>query len=313
MEYIAGNTNFKLKNSAVTLGKFDGLHLGHRQLINQVITYKEQGLKAVMFSFLMHPANLFSDKEFELIYTEEEKLAKLKQSGIDVLISYPFTEKTRAMEPEDFIKEILIDRLDARVIVVGNDYRFGYNRKGDVALLKKYENIYGYQVIACDKIKMSQAIISSSTIRSLIKEGSMETVNAMLGQPYSIRGEVVHGRQLGRTIGMPTTNLIPPSNKLLPPNGVYASRSIIGGISHVGVTNIGYKPTVGEDDQLGVETFIFDYNHDLYGEIIEVELYEYIRPEMKFGSLNELSLRMNKDIALTKQYFKGSNHEPNGI
>jgi riboflavin kinase/FMN adenylyltransferase len=306
MKYIAGNTNFTFKNSAVTLGKFDGLHLGHRQLINLVISYKEQGLTAIMFSFLMHPSNLLSDKEFELIYTEEEKLAKLNHSGIDALISYPFTDRTRTMDPVDFIKEILVGQLDAKVIVVGNDFRFGFNRQGDVALLKKYEEVYGYRVTACEKISMNHKVISSSVIRSFLKEGKMDKVNAMLGQPYSIRGEVVHGRRLGRTIGMPTTNLIPSSEKLLPPCGVYASRTCIGGEYYIGVSNIGYKPTVGEEAHIGVETFLFDYSNDIYGKMIEVELYDYIRPEMKFGSLKELSHQMSKDIIRTKEFFKNN-------
>lgn len=302
MEYIAGNTNFKFKNSAVTLGKFDGLHLGHRELMDIVLSYKKQGLTAVMFSFLLHPANIFSEKEFELIYTEEEKRTILKRYGLDVMISYPFTQETKRLEPEEFIKDILVDKLDAKVIVVGNDFRFGVDRKGDVELLRKYEIVYGYQVIACEKRMLHHKIISSTSIRSALKEGNMEVVNEMLGKPYFIRGEVVHGRKLGRTIGMPTTNLIPSSNKLLPPCGVYASKSFIGGQLYPGVTNIGYKPTVGEE-YIGAETYIFDFNGDLYGEIIEVELYNYIRPEMKFATLEELTQQMNEDVKTAKKYF----------
>jgi len=304
MEYIAGNTDFKYKNSAVTLGKFDGLHLGHQQLIDIVISYKEQGLKAVMFSFLLHPGNLFSDKEFELIYTEEEKLAKLKRCGVDALISYPFTEETRAMEPEDFIKQILVDQLDAKIIVVGDDFRFGIHRKGDVKLLQEYEKTYGYKVIACEKKKWKNEVISSSLIRKALKEGNMEAVNAMLGQPYMIRGEVVHGRRIGRTIGMPTTNLIPSTSKLLPPCGVYASKTLIGDKYFPGVTNIGYKPTVGEEEYIGVETFIFDFDDDLYGKMIEVELFYYMRPELKFGSLEELVIKMREDIIIAQKFLK---------
>lgn len=303
MEYIAGNTHFKYQNTAVTLGKFDGLHLGHRQLIDLVISYKKQGMTSVMFSFLMHPGNLFSDKEFELIYTEEEKRAKLKTCGIDVLISYPFTEETRSMDPEDFIKDILVDQLDAKVIIVGDDFRFGIRRSGDVTMLKEYAKEYGYQVIVCEKKKWKNEVISSSSIRAALKKGNMEAANAMLGQPFTIRGEVVHGRRFGRTIGMPTTNLIPPSTKLLPPCGVYASKTLIDGVYHPGVTNIGYKPTVGEEEYVGVETFIFDYDKDLYGEMIEVELFDYIRPEMKFGSVEELVTRMQEDILLAKKVF----------
>ncbi len=304
MEYIAGRTDFKYKNCAVTLGKFDGMHLGHQQLIDLVISCKEQGMTAVMFSFQMHPGNLFSDKEFELIYTEEEKVAKLSHAGIDVLISYPFTEETRSMEPEKFISEILIGKLDAKVIVVGEDFRFGYQRKGDVAFLKKYGEIYGFKVIACEKRKWKNEVISSSSIRKAIKDGDIETANAMLGTPFMIRGEVVHGRRLGRTIGMPTVNQIPTNSKLLPPCGVYATMTLLGGRHYPGVTNIGYKPTVGEEEYIGVETYIFDLDEDLYGKMIEVELYTYLRPELKLGSLEELVTQMREDIVITKDYFK---------
>jgi riboflavin kinase / FMN adenylyltransferase len=303
MKYIAGDTSFKIKNSAVTLGKFDGLHLGHQQLINQVVSYKKQGLTAVMFTFMMHPGNLFSDREFELIYTEEEKLARLKRCGIDALVSYPFTEETRTMDPEDFIKEILVEKLDAKVIVVGDDYRFGYQRRGDVKMLKEYEETYGYKVIETERIKWKNEIISSSAIRSALKEGNMEAANTMLGHPYTIRGEVVHGRKIGRTLGMPTTNLIPPSSKLLPPFGVYASKTLIDDVYHPGVTNIGYKPTVGEEEYVGVETYIFDYDNNLYGKMIEVELFDYMRPELKFSSLEELMQKMREDIVVAKKYF----------
>lgn len=303
MDYIAGNKNFKYTNCAVTLGKFDGIHLGHQQLLHQIISLKKQGYTSVMFTFMLHPGNLFSEKEFKLIYTEEEKLEKVKKSGMDVLISYPFTEETRSMEPEDFIKKILVEQLDTKVIVVGNDYRFGYQRRGDVKLLEKYADTYGYKVIAIEKSKHKDTIISSSAIRSAIKAGDMELANEMLGQPYHIRGEVIHGRKLGRTFGMPTTNMIPASSKLLPPYGVYTSKTLIDGIYYPGVTNIGFKPTVGEEKQVGIETYIFDYNADLYGKTIEVELYRFQRPELKFDTIDELILTMEKDKAEAQQYF----------
>ena len=295
MEYIAGSTDFHLKNTAVTLGKFDGLHLGHQHLIQLAVSYQQQGLTAVMFSFILHPGNILTEKEFEQIYTEEEKLARLNHCGIDVLISYPFTEEIRTLEPEAFIKDILVDQLDAKVIIVGKDFRFGYQRKGDIALLEKYQMTYGYQLIACDKRMWENHVISSSSIRKAISEGDMESANAMLGHPYSIRAEVTHGRKLGRTIGMPTINQIPSGTKLLPPCGVYASQINIHGEYYSGVTNIGYKPTVGEEETIGVETYIFDFDRDLYGEIVEVELYSYLRPEIKFGSIEELIAKMRED------------------
>ena len=304
MEYIAGNVDFKLKNSAVTLGKFDGLHLGHQLLMEQVIASKKQGYRAVMFSFLYHPGNLFSRKEFELIYTEEEKLHKLRSSGMDVLVSYPFTEETKNIEPEDFIRDVLVGKLDAKLIVVGKDYRFGRKRRGDIHMLKELENTYGYRVIACEKKRWNDTTISSSAIRKELSLGNMESVNAMLGQTYSIIGQVLHGRKIGRTLGMPTTNIIPPTNKLLPPCGVYATKTLIDSTYYPGVTNIGYKPTVGEGELKGVETFLFDFDQDLYGKEIEVELYHFQRPELKFASLEELKERMQEDIEITRNYFR---------
>ncbi len=304
MDYIAGNTEFKLNNSAVTLGKFDGLHLGHQHLMGQVIDLKRQGYTAVMFSFLFHPGNLFSKKDFELIYTEEEKMEKLKRTGMDILVSYPFTEETKNIEPEDFIRDILVGKLDAKIIIVGKDYRFGHNRRGDIHLLKELESRYGYQVVACDKKRWHHTIISSSAIRRELSEGNMEAVNEMLGQPYTIFGKVLHGRKIGRTLGMPTTNLIPPVNKLLPPCGVYVTRTAINGEYHPGVTNIGYKPTVGVEDNKGVETYLLDFDRDLYGQNIEVEVLRFLRPEVKFTSLEELKDKMQEDILMSRRYFQ---------
>lgn len=304
MKYIAGNTSFQFKNSAVTLGKFDGFHLGHQLLIDQVKSYKKQGYNTVMFSFLLHPNAVLSDKDMELIYTEEEKLEKVKDLGLDVLISYPFTEKTRSIEPEAFIRDILVGQLDAKVIIVGNDFRFGYKRRGDVALLKSLEKTYGYKLIACEKRRGNHGIISSSVIRDELKAGNIEEANAMLGQPYTITGEVMHGRRIGRTLGMPTTNMYAPSNKLLPPNGVYASKTRIDGIDYEGVTNIGFKPTVGGETKKGIETYMFNFDGDLYGRSIELALYHYQRPELKFDSLEELRLTMLEDIKEAKAYFQ---------
>ncbi|TAH67018.1 MAG: bifunctional riboflavin kinase/FAD synthetase [Anaerolineaceae bacterium] len=303
MEYIAGNTDFNIKNSAVTLGKFDGLHQGHQLLIDEVLSLKEQGYTSVMFTFLYHPYNLISENEVKLIYTEEEKLRRLKSSGLDVLISYPFSSETKNIEPEDFIKEILVDKLDVKVIVVGNDFRFGKNRRGDVDMLKTMEDKYGFRVIAFEKKSWKDTVISSSNIRNELEKGNMEEVNAMLGKPYYIHGKVLHGRKIGRTLGMPTTNLTPAANKLLPPCGVYTSRTIIDGISYPGMTNIGYKPTVGAEKHKGVETYIFDFDKDLYGQEIEVELLTYERPEIKFDNMEDLKLKMEEDLAFGRKFF----------
>jgi riboflavin kinase/FMN adenylyltransferase len=304
MKYIAGSTDFNLKNSAVTLGKFDGLHQGHRLLIDEVLSLKSKGYTSVMFTFLYHPYNLISENEIKLIYTEEEKLQKLKASGLDVLISYPFSQETKNIEPEDFIREILVDKLDAKVIVVGSDFRFGKNRRGNVDMLKSMENKYGFRVISFEKKRWRDTVISSSTIRHELEKGNMEEANAMLGEPFNIHGKVLHGRKIGRTLGMPTTNLTPAQSKLLPPCGVYTSRTIIDGISYPGMTNIGYKPTVGAEKYKGVETYIYDFDKDLYGQEVDVELLSYERPEIKFDSLEDLKRRMDEDLAFGRRYFE---------
>lgn len=303
MKYIADNVDINLENSAVTLGKFDGIHQGHQMLIDNVLSFKDKGYTSVMFTFLYHPYNLFSNNEFKSIYTEEEKVKKLSQSSLDVLVSYPFTQETILIEPEDFIKTILIEKLGAKIIVVGNDFRFGHNRRGDVNMLKAMESVYGYKVIALEKKRWQDTVISSSLIRNEIEKGNMEMVNSLLGEPYSVYGKVLHGKKIGRTLGMPTTNLIPPTNKLLPPCGVYATKTIIDNISYPGMTNIGYKPTVGKEKDKGVETYLYDFDGDLYGKEIEVQILTYERPEVKFDNLEDLKNKMQEDLLYGRKYF----------
>ena len=200
MKYIENDKNLKLRNTVVTLGKFDGIHIGHQDLIDRVILYKKQGYKGVMFTFSYHPSNLVSKEEIKLIYTEEEKIEKVKSRGIDVLVSYPFTKETMSIEGEDFIKKVLIERLDAKYIVVGEDFRFGYKRRGDISLLKELEDKFGYKTIVCEKKKWNNQVVSSSRIRSKLSEGKLRQVNSMLGHPYSIHGEVKHGSKIARLL-----------------------------------------------------------------------------------------------------------------
>ncbi|MBE5961303.1 MAG: bifunctional riboflavin kinase/FAD synthetase [Lachnospiraceae bacterium] len=303
MEYIYGKTDFQFQNTCVTLGKFDGLHRGHQLLLNELTKFQKQGLTSVMFTFDYHPGNLFSDREIDLIYTEQEKKELLGRFGTEVLISYPFTEETASMEPEEFITEVLIGKLDAKAIVVGSDYRFGRGRRGDVMMLHDYAAMYGYELIVCEKLQYKGSVISSTRIREAIANGNITEANDMLGHAYTVMGEVVHGRQLGRTIGIPTINVMPKPHKLLPPNGVYASTTTIGDRKYYSVTNIGNKPTVGADEQRGVETHLFDCNEDLYGKMVQVELYAFERSEQKFASVDELKAVMEKDIIFAREYF----------
>lgn len=303
MLYLSENMEFRLKNTAVSLGKFDGVHLGHRLLIERIIQEKSKGLLSVVFTFSLHPMSLFSDKELELIDTEAEKIKKLDKLGVDVLISYPFTQETANTEPEEFVRKILVEQLDVKLIVVGSDYRFGKKRKGDVDLLQKLSKQYGYEVIVYEKLKIEEHTVSSTLIRNEIAMGNMEFVQELLGEPVLIEGEVVYGNQLGRTIDVPTVNQLVPEKKLMPPNGVYASRVHIDDQIYYGVTNVGYKPTVTKEKIKGVETHIFDFQGNLYGKTIEVELLHYIRPERRFASLEELKKQIQQDSASARAYL----------
>ena len=288
--------------SSVTLGKFDGLHRGHQKLINLI--RREQGEKnrSVIFTFDVSPRSyiLHSPPKYLLTYEERRELAE--NLGVDILAECPFTEALMHMEPEDFVKEYLAERLHARYLAVGPDFRFGYQRRGTPELLKELGRTYGFRTEIVEKEKYKGRDISSTFVREELEKGHIEEVNQLLGYTYFTKGEIVHGRQLGRTIGIPTANLIPPVIKKLPPNGVYITESLIQGKTYQGITNIGYKPTVKENF-LGVETYLFSCNADLYGQEAEVKFYRYLRPEIKFASLEELKNQMMKDIQKGKEFF----------
>lgn len=304
MKYIWNTTDFHLQNTAVSLGKFDGFHVGHRMLIEYVTSLKDKGYQAVTFSFFQHPAHYVSNLSGNLIYTEAEKVKKAEELGSDYFISYPFNEEVMHTEPEEFVRSVLVEKLDAKVVVVGKDYHFGKNRVGDVALLEKLGKKYGFEVKAYDKVNLDNVEVSSTRIRNELLKGHIERANQMLGSPYSISGTVVYGNQIGRTLGMPTANILPAADKLIPPNGVYASRILVGDKIYYGITNIGYKPTVGEHNQKGIETFIFDFKEMIYDREITVELCSYERGEQKFNSLEELKAQMECDCQFSKDYFK---------
>lgn len=303
MEEIIQTTEFELQNTAVTLGKFDGLHRGHQKLLSAIKKKRKDGLTPVVFTFGTMPAQLLSGKNKDLILTSVEKRFQLMKMGLDVFIEYPLDEKMLLMEPEDFIREILVDKLHAKYIVAGSDFRFGHNRRGDGDMLKQYGKQFGFQTDIIDKEQYEGHDISSTYIRSEIENGNMEKIRDMLGIPFSVLGIVQHGNKLGRTWGIPTANLIPDTDKLLPPNGVYTSKTLIGEKKWEGITNIGYKPTVGGELKKGIETYLFDYDGDLYGKEILVYLHHFVRQEKRFDSLESLKAQMQHDIQTGKEYF----------
>lgn len=305
MEYIYGTKDFACDSAVVTIGKFDGVHRGHRMLLNDICRERRPGQKAVVFTFDINPASFLAGKPYGVIYSAQEKCFLMERLGLDMLINYPFDLETSRMQADEFITDILAGQLGAKVIAVGRDCRFGYRRHGDVSLLQRFSKKCGYKLHIFDKKANDGGIISSTRIREAIVKGDMETAAQMLGEPFMIYGKVMHGQKLGRKLGMPTINQIPARGKVLPPNGVYFSRVEIEGMKKVytGITNIGIKPTVGSAGILA-ETHIMDFSGDLYGKDCRILLYHFQRGEKKFSSIDELSEQMHKDMDMGREFFE---------
>ena len=297
MHIIENTTEFQLdRPGAVAIGKFDGIHLGHQKLIQKIIEQKAKGYLATVFTFDTSAAAFFGGEEKELT-TREEKRIVFEKMGVDVLIEFPLYRETAATEPVEFVQRYLVSQMQAAYICAGTDLSFGRRGAGNYELLQQYADSYGYQVELIDKVRMDGEEVSSTRVREAVRTGQMEAAARMLGTPYSVSGTVEHGRRLGRTIGMPTANLLPEQDKLLPPNGVYYSKVLMGGRIYRSITNIGCKPTVSENHIMGVETYLYDFAGDIYGKDITVQLLAFRRPEMKFDGVDSLKAQMQKDIA----------------
>ena len=287
MEYMKGIDGLYIQEeTAVTLGKFDGVHRGHQKLLSRIL--EKKNLKSVMFTI--------NGRKSGFVLTDEEKRFMLEKTGLSYLIDCPFIPSVSGMEAEDFVREILVNRLHAKSIVVGKDFHFGYKRGGDASLLLWLQKKYGFQVEVVEKEQYKGRDISSTYIREALHDGNVKLANELLGYRYYVSGIVLHGRQIGRTIGMPTTNLLPPQEKLLPKDGVYLTRTFVKEDEYYGITNVGYKPTVGGETRRGVETYLFDFDGDLYGQDLMVEFIEFRRPEQKFQSLDELKAHILSDM-----------------
>lgn len=305
MEYMTDMADFHVTGpTAISLGKFDGLHRGHERLLEYLAQKKEQGLKTVIFTFDVPPGQVLDAKSrIKVLTTNEERRELFWQHGIDCLIECPFTEELRRMEPEDFV-EMLIGRLHVKSMAVGTDFHFGYHRRGDFRLLQRLAKTYGYEVKIVEKVRENGREISSTYIREEISGGRIERANQLLGYSYFVQGTVVHGKEIGRTLNIPTLNLLPPEEKLLPPFGVYVTRTRIDGRAYGGITNVGCKPTIAGENPTGVETHLFDFREMIYGKEIKVEFLHSVRPEQKFHSLGELKAQMERDLALGKNYWE---------
>lgn len=302
-------TEFRLpEKTVITLGKFDGVHRGHQKLLQAVKGYQKQGYESVVFTFSVPPAAIVKGQQSGQLMTSEEQVQALEAEGIQWLISYPCDRALIETAAEDFIRDILVQKCHAGVIVVGTDCCFGYQRRGNYRMLQQYASEYGYQVEVIDKeIDVETGLeISSTLVREELSLGRIERVNQLLGYPYSFCGEVVHGMQLARKLGFPTMNLFPCESKAVPPAGVYCVRACVDGKLYEGIANLGYKPTVTEERRLLLETFLFDFHEISYGKTISVMLYFFVRAEQKFETIQALQMQMTRDIAFGKNFFAQS-------
>ena len=294
MKYITGIESYSgQKRSAVTLGKFDGLHLGHQKLIDKIISYASDECESIVCAFDMHRDSLMTGRE------RREHL----EPKVDWLIDQPFTKSLREMEAEEFIDRILYKVLRAAHIVVGTDFSFGYGKRGNAALLQEMADQYGYTVDVIEKERYLGTVISSTYIKDALAQGDVKLAERLLGYPYEMTGIVRHGKQLGRTLGFPTMNIEPEKNKILPRFGVYACRVRIDGKWYDAVGNAGIKPTVPDEQRRLLEVFVYGYDGDAYGKEITAQFCEFERPETKFGSVEELKNNVMRDMRYGERYF----------
>lgn len=283
----------------VTLGTYDGVHIGHQEILkNLVKKAKESNKESVLFTFDPHPRIVLDpiNHSVKLIDTLEERLVKLEKTGLDTVVLFPFTKEFSQLSAREFVKSILVDKLNVSEMMVGYDHHFGKNRQGNFEELKVLGSEFGFNVSQIQAVDFNGETVSSTKIRKSILEGKTDVVTQYLGQPYQFNGEVVKGNQLGRTIGFPTANIqISDKNKIVPANGVYAVEIDFNGDRLKGVMNIGTKPTVQDSLQIHLEVFIFDFSSDIYGENLRVFVRDFIRSEQRFSSLDELKLQLRKD------------------
>lgn len=297
------------KNAVITIGNFDGVHIGHQALFHEVIETAETiGGTSIAMTFEPHPIRVLKQNGHPpLITLYEQKIELIERTGIDVLICIPFTREFAALTAEQFIRDLLVGKIGMKAIVVGEDYSFGKNREGDIDLLKSYAPEYGFEVIVAGWIKMSKGIaqrISSTKIRELVTDGLMAQAEKMLGRNYQIRGRVVTGRDRGgKLLGIPTAN-INLHDELCPKTGIYAVTVECRSKKYNGVANIGYSPTF-DDHEFTVEVHIFDFDNDIYGEKIRVNFIERIRDEKKFSNIAELIDQIKRDIIAARKILCG--------
>lgn len=294
------------KRTIVTLGTFDGVHQGHKSILEKVITgSRESGCESTVLTFFPHPRMVLQhDTDLKLLNTMDEKAALLEKEGIDNLIIHPFDHAFSRLTAEEFVKDILVDQLNISKIIIGHDHRFGRNRTATIVDLISFGQDYGFEVEQISALEIDEVSVSSTKIRNALTDGNVALANEFLGYPYFINGTVVTGKQLGRTINFPTANIQPSeSYKLIPANGVYVVSSVIEGKATRGMMNIGNRPTVNGGNTT-IEVHYHDFNGNLYDKDIKVSIHQRLRNEIKFESFDALRQQLEKDRHDSLAWFK---------
>ena len=292
-------------NCAVAIGNFDGVHLGHRKILH-VLTEdaKKNNLFPLLLTFHPHPAKILAKRKIELLQTIEQRLDEIKKSGIQMVVVLSFDHNLSQITAEEFIRTIIIQKLMAKKVIVGDNFRFGKDRDGDVTKLQELASRYGFSIQSIPPVTVHGSAVSSSLIRKLLQKGEIKKANMLLGRPYEIEGTVVRGKSRGKRLGYPTAN-IHPLNDIAPP-GVFISNVGIGSHIYPSITHVGSKPTFNEKDIM-IESYIIDYNDSLYKKKLRVSFLEKIREEKKFETPEALSLQIKKDLEQTLIYFQKQN------
>jgi riboflavin kinase/FMN adenylyltransferase len=292
-----------LHHPVITIGNFDGVHLGHQTLFAKV---KERsgavGGQAVVITFDPHPIKLMRpDKQLPLLTTTAQKVKLLSGLGVDVIIVHPFTPEFGALPARDFVERYLVQRLGAREVVIGHDYRFGRNREGNISYLQTLGAEFGFPVHVVDAIQINNTVVSSTLIRTLIQNGQVQEAQGFLGRAYEVTGKVIHGHGRGaRLLGFPTANLSLDNNLLLPAPGIYAVRAELQGRSHPAVANVGTCPTFN-NQELSLEVYLMDFDRDIYGAPLAVQFVQRLRDEQRFTDIPALVSQIQRDVAAARQ------------
>jgi riboflavin kinase/FMN adenylyltransferase len=305
MKIFHGTENANIQRPTVlTLGVFDGLHLGHQRIMQTVVERaKEIGAAPTAITFDPHPrAVLHPESAPPLLQTLDQRLANLEVLGIEQTIVIKFDREFASQPAEDFLNNIVHDRLHAREVYLGQGFAFGKDRGGNIDLLRKMGAELGFLADEVEEVKLRGQRISSSVIRGLLAEGRVNTARRMLGRPYGVEGIIIRGNRRGHTIGFPTANL-KPHNRVIPRYGVYATATLVDGVWRKSITNIGVRPTFENEAEPSIETYIFDFDDDLYGDSIRVRFLHRIRDERKFSGIDELKAQIERDTATARNYF----------